>query len=1482
MRDWNMERSFSIATPYRPTLSSNRSSILGSAGRSALDASSAPSLDPRWEAYQPLHRNGSSSNHWLPSEHASDFLRSLGCANLPVVKVAPEIDQENQRALPQPVNLAAHSGLLPQHALRTELKTWLQDYLEGTLQEHLQTLPNQLRIEVKTALREVENASKFSIATHSENQTAKERERKLRVAMEENTLEQKRNKEMEAAKRDLECRLEDKTKDLYNLEKMLASKEAELTLTKEMHKSSTDSHEKKMNLVEQTFRDKEDLAAQFFDAQRQLADQEEHLERLREAENIASQQREQHNALMNELLVRKDEELAEAKKEASKELQRVKEGADRQMENMRREKSIEIENLLSTMVEKSKLEPAIEETEVEPERPLEPEPEEEDIETEWHELDNTLYVCVCPPEMKGVACYEHPDLCGDVLLPIADGSIVQPNALAANPECSTIHHGDVVRPRAASSHWLAISDFNIAASSSHTVYAPMKLHGARGAGLFERKESYDERMKESISEEDLREIEVKKMAQKNETYRRMVLGSLPETLHSFNTWNRNKEVDSKMAALKEIEKKLYRPIDPPNDIRKFQAKISEVQQFIDDTKRSIIGKGCGEAGSRGWKVRTAQDPKVCNEIGKVILQGSKYFQHIYGDTLNSVVRTEYDYDRTITQLHFLRENSTDTFKAKKTSIRRVCFQNRNGAYDLFRDGCQTLRDYFLDFMTALEDFLAKKVKDEEEKHSHTSRDNLQFAVKTCKPKHIFRILEKAAHRVGNPGDCSNVTDVIRSRVECSSCSGILNVLEYLQERSKEENKEIEIVSVKETLSNPKVGEWIDCKIYVRFVADPTHHICEIQLLHRILMQCCSYYSYEKALTTVRRAVELLSSMTGPRKALIVLWIKLVGQQELKADYSWHHYLNWTTENDMQKWEGVKLRRDNGSLYHLNLSNRTYVRGELSGEVVGFISYLRSREGTKAVNLSRCGHFTLSKDLTNIEKCWPDVVHIDLRGLDSLECDLSVIRLPSNVKKISFSDNGLISGIKPLKENFRQEWGKSITVVLESSWVTPQLKHLRRQTGSLSVLLGCARRPLLSNIDMIHIRLAEALEKKRCASAAIELSHLVRQFRESMSESFEKNTEAQDKHVRSLIYDQQCFITSKGLEVVALLARDDDSKVKLSSSGAHEAVISAMNSFTGCKVVQQKGCWALGNLCEHHHVLNQTHVGRTGAAMEAIVQAMQRFQHDQLVQEYACRAILSLSSKHPANQANFGQAGVCAILPKMLDRFSEDRVVQARGLQACYALANNNTENCVLLGKAGCCEIVVLALNHFQYDEDIRHFGCEVVANLAQRVPDNQSVLGEAGACSAVISVMRASPDNESVQKYCCIAVAALAKGNEMNQNRLIKCGADFGIKSALRIHTAAVILWASYAIYFLAKENKHNRDRLHDNGIRNVMDLATESLMRNDSDSNTQSKETKDALKWAKKAKAMIAPTLKSTVKRLTLHQAGTIFRQKKGLPSPM
>ena len=45
---------------------------------------------------------------------------------------------------------------------------------------------------------------------------------------------------------------------------------------------------------------------------------------------------------------------------------------------------------------------------------------------------------------------------------------------------------------------------------------------------------------------------------------------------------------------------------------------------------------------------------MCNQIGKVILQGDKYFRHIFGDTLNAKVRTNDDYDEAIGRLRVLQ------------------------------------------------------------------------------------------------------------------------------------------------------------------------------------------------------------------------------------------------------------------------------------------------------------------------------------------------------------------------------------------------------------------------------------------------------------------------------------------------------------------------------------------------------------------------------------------------------------------------------------------------------------------------------------------------------------------------------------------------------------------------------------------------------------------------------------------------------------
>ena len=107
----------------------------------------------------------------------------------------------------------------------------------------------------------------------------------------------------------------------------------------------------------------------------------------------------------------------------------------------------------------------------------------------------------------------------------------------------------------------------------------------------------------------------------------------------------------------------------------------------------------------------------------------------------------------------------------------------------------------MEFMQGLEQFMGGILRDELEKRPPRPTEHLRYSVKTCKPKHIFRIAEKAAFRVGKPGDCSAVTDVVRSRVACGSCRGFLNVLDFLEKR----RDDVQVVQVDERFTTPQVG-----------------------------------------------------------------------------------------------------------------------------------------------------------------------------------------------------------------------------------------------------------------------------------------------------------------------------------------------------------------------------------------------------------------------------------------------------------------------------------------------------------------------------------------------------------------------------------------------------------------------------------------------------------------------------------------------------
>ena len=166
-----------------------------------------------------------------------------------------------------------------------------------------------------------------------------------------------------------------------------------------------------------------------------------------------------------------------------------------------------------------------------------------------------------------------------------------------------IRHGDVVRPSAANSHWLAIEMLS-GKASGHTVYAPFKLAGAQGAPLFELKDAYDARTRKVLSDEERRAIEEQKRSEQEQRRRRALRRTLPESLDTFLKSSHSLERASMMALSKEVEQAMYRPLDPQRDEEKeLRAKIAKIQAFVEGAKVSAIGKGKGERGARGWAVR---------------------------------------------------------------------------------------------------------------------------------------------------------------------------------------------------------------------------------------------------------------------------------------------------------------------------------------------------------------------------------------------------------------------------------------------------------------------------------------------------------------------------------------------------------------------------------------------------------------------------------------------------------------------------------------------------------------------------------------------------------------------------------------------------------------------------------------------------------------------------------------------------------------
>ncbi|KAH8066338.1 hypothetical protein JL722_775 [Aureococcus anophagefferens] len=126
-------------------------------------------------------------------------------------------------------------------------------------------------------------------------------------------------------------------------------------------------------------------------------------------------------------------------------------------------------------------------------------------------------------------------------------------------------------------------------------------------------------------------------------------------------------------------------------------------------------------------------------------------------------------------------------------------------------------------------------------------------------KRSQRVVEKAALKRDGKGDVSSVLDVVRAMIVVKKLDHARLALLGLAAR----DDALEIVRVKERFFDaPSRGGWRDLMVNVRVSVDGVAHVCEIQIVHEMLLTARKGLPGHDVYARVRNATELLESKLG--------------------------------------------------------------------------------------------------------------------------------------------------------------------------------------------------------------------------------------------------------------------------------------------------------------------------------------------------------------------------------------------------------------------------------------------------------------------------------------------------------------------------------------------------------------------------------------------------------------------------------------------
>jgi len=328
---------------------------------------------------------------------------------------------------------------------------------------------------------------------------------------------------------------------------------------------------------------------------------------------------------------------------------------------------------------------------------------------------------------------------------------------------------------------------------------------------------------------------------------------LPEALNTFKPLAKTKAIEDACRCLHDLELNVARDPDSKEAVDALRAQLVVVDQVM-ATEIKMRTEGVSDEAAKA----------MVEECEKAITAGNKDFQRVYDNVFNVIKSGDADsmakYKAAVVALDAAIEKPAVAEQRDEAGVAAVLFADAartKSSFDV------VVRELAAATGARLELAVLSAKEDTGASDGGGAGQGEERKAKTGLKK-TSRVVEKSALRPGEGrGRSKWVCDVVRAMLVATSMSAVGSIVRGLL--ALHEAGALRVVRIKDRFAQPSAGGWRDLMVNFVIVGDPTRHVCEVQVVHEMMLTARKGLPGHAIYGIVRSAMELIESCGRERE-----------------------------------------------------------------------------------------------------------------------------------------------------------------------------------------------------------------------------------------------------------------------------------------------------------------------------------------------------------------------------------------------------------------------------------------------------------------------------------------------------------------------------------------------------------------------------------------------------------------------------------------